>query len=339
MNIQWFPGHMAKTRRLLADNLKLVDVVIELLDARIPYSSKNPEIDMIIKDKPRIVVLNKMDLADEAVIREWSKWYSSNGRTAIFIDSIKGTGINQLKTALKAAVKDKFERDKLKGRIFRPIRTMVVGIPNVGKSSFINKIAGKASAITGDRPGVTKSKQWIRINEEIELLDTPGILWPKFDDESTALNLAFTGAIKDEIMDSAEVAQMLLTKLAELYPEKLAARFKFQTLEGQTGEMLLHEAGRRRGCIISGGEIDLQRIAIIVLDEFRGGKIGRISLDRPVWTSNKEANKEEDNKLKNSKQEDNKQKDSTQEENKQGEGNKGSSTENSAKNSSESGMA
>ena len=283
MNIQWFPGHMAKTRRLLTDNLKLVDVVIELLDARIPYSSKNPEIDMIIKDKPRIVVLNKMDLADEAVVREWSKWYSTNGKTAIFIDSIKGTGINQLKTALKASMKDKFERDKLKGRIFRPIRTMVVGIPNVGKSSFINKIAGKASAITGDRPGVTKSKQWIRINEEIELLDTPGILWPKFDDEKTALNLAFTGAIKDEIMDSIEVAQLLLAKLAELYPEKLAARFKFQTLEGQTGDMLLREAGRRRGCIISGGEIDLQRIAIIVLDEFRGGKIGRISLDRPVW--------------------------------------------------------
>lgn len=287
MNIQWFPGHMAKTRRLLADNLKLVDVVIELLDARIPYSSKNPEIDQIIKDKPRIVALNKMDLADETVIKEWSKWFSSNSSTAIFIDSIKGTGINQLKTALRAAVKDKFERDKLKGRIFRPIRTMVVGIPNVGKSSFINKIAGKASTVTGDRPGVTKSKQWIRINEEIELLDTPGILWPKFDDEIIALNLAFTGAIKDEIMDSVEVAQLLLTRLAGLYPDKLAARFKFQTLEGQTGDMLLSEAGRRRGCIVSGGEIDLQRIAIIVLDEFRGGKIGRISLDRPVWESGK----------------------------------------------------
>lgn len=281
MNIQWFPGHMAKTRRLLAENLKLVDVVIELLDARIPSSSKNPEIDLIINNKPRIVVFNKADLADEAITKEWSKWYSSKGSTAIFIDSMKGTGINQLKTALRASVKEKLERDKRKGRIFTPIRTMVVGIPNVGKSSFINKIAGKASAITGDRPGVTKSKQWIRVNEEIELLDTPGILWPKFDDERIALNLAFTGAIKDEIMDSTEIAQALLMRLAETYPANLTARFKFQTLEGQTGETLLAEAGKRRGCIVSGGVIDLQRAAVIVLDEFRGGKIGRITLDRP----------------------------------------------------------
>jgi ribosome biogenesis GTPase A len=283
MNIQWFPGHMAKTRRLLADSLKLVDVVIELLDARIPSSSKNPEIDAITGTKPRIAALNKSDLADEAVSREWMKWYASKGYTFIFIDSIKGTGINQLKASLRSIMKDRLERDRQKGRIFRPIRTMVVGIPNVGKSSFINKIAGKASTVTGDKPGVTRGKQWIRLNEEIELLDTPGILWPKFDDAAIALNLAFTGAIKDEILDTVELAASLMERLAGTYPEKLMQRFKLTTLEGQTGLKLLEKAGKNRGCIISGGEIDLQRISTIVLDEFRGGKIARITLEKPLW--------------------------------------------------------
>ena len=282
MNIHWFPGHMAKTRRLLAENLKLVDVVIELLDARIPASSKNPEIDAIINNKPRIVAMNKSDLADEAASREWLKWYGAKGSAVIFIDSIKGSGIAQLKTSLRERMKERVERDKQKGRIFRPIRTMVVGIPNVGKSSFINKIAGKASAVTGDRPGVTRGKQWSRINEEIELLDTPGILWPKFEDRQTALNLAFTGAIKDEIMDTVEIAAALLEKLASCYPSLLAARFKLQSLEEQTGLMLLESCGKNRGCVVAGGEIDLQRISTIVLDEFRGGKIGRISLERPA---------------------------------------------------------
>lgn len=283
MNIQWFPGHMAKTRRLLAENLKLVDVVIELLDARIPASSKNPEIDAITGSKPRVAALNKADLADEAVSREWMKWYTSRGYTVIFIDSIKGTGINQLKASLRAIMKDKLERDKQKGRIFRPVRTMVVGIPNVGKSSFINRVAGKASAVTGDRPGVTRGKQWIRVNEEIELLDTPGILWPKFDDEAIALNLAFTGAIKDEILDTVEIAAALMKRLASMYPANIAQRFKLPTPEGQTGLELLEKAGKNRGCIISGGEIDLQRISTIVLDEFRGGKAGRITLEKPLW--------------------------------------------------------
>ena len=274
---------MAKTRRLLADNLKLVDVVIELLDARIPASSKNPEIDAITGTKPRIAALNKADLADEAVSREWMKWYASKGYTVIFIDSIKGTGINQLKASLRSIMKDRLERDRQKGRIFRPIRTMVVGIPNVGKSSFINKIAGRASTVTGDKPGVTRGKQWIRLNEEIELLDTPGILWPKFDDEAIALNLAFTGAIKDEILDTVELAAALMERLAGTYPEELAQRFKLPTLEGQTGLKLLEKAGKNRGCIISGGEIDLQRISTVVLDEFRGGKIARITLEKPVW--------------------------------------------------------
>lgn len=281
MNIQWFPGHMAKTRRLIAENLKLVDVVIELLDARIPVSSKNPEIDELVKGKLRIVALNKSDLADESISRLWSKWYNSKGYTTLFIDSVRGKGINELKSRMRELMKDKLEREKQKGRIFRPIRTMVVGIPNVGKSSFINRIAGKASAVTGDKPGVTRGKQWIRINEEIELLDTPGILWPRFEDPLVGLRLAFTGAIKDDIMDTVEVAGEMLRQLAILYPANIRDRFKLNVTEDKTGEQLLREAGKNRGCIVSGGEIDLTRIAAIVLDEFRGGKVGRISLERP----------------------------------------------------------
>lgn len=281
MNIQWFPGHMAKTRRMLAENLKLIDVVIELLDARIPKSSKNPEIDDIVKSKPKIVAFNKADLADEAVSREWSNWYNSQGFTSIFIDSIKGKGIKELKLQLHSIMEDKLKKEKAKGRIFRPIRTMVVGIPNVGKSSLINKIAGRASAVTGDRPGVTRNKQWIRLNEEIELLDTPGILWPKFDDQEVGLNLAFTGAIKDDIIDTVEVAAKLMERLSQTYPQNLMERFKLNTLEDKDGIALLEEAGRKRGCIMSGGEIDFSRISIILLDEFRGGKIGRISLEKP----------------------------------------------------------
>lgn len=283
MNIQWFPGHMAKTRRLLTENLKLVDVVVELLDARIPASSKNPEIDSIVKNKPRLIVLNKSDMADPEISREWARWYKSKGMYIIFVDSIKGKGMNQLKNQLKVLMKDKFERDKQKGRIFRPIRTMIVGIPNVGKSTFINKIAGRAVAVTGDRPGVTKGKQWIRLNPEIDMLDTPGILWPKFDDKNTALNLAFTGAIKDEIYDVTEVAASLAEKLSKDYPGLLSDRYKLDD-ENRKGFRLLEAAGAKRGCILPGGEIDMQRIAVVMLDEFRGGKIGKITLEKPIWT-------------------------------------------------------
>ena len=283
MNIQWFPGHMAKTRKLLAENLKLIDVVIELLDARIPASSKNPEIDAITNGKPRLVVLNKADLADKKISSEWSKWYSLNGYTTIFMDSQKGTGINDLKNMLREMMKEKFEKDKEKGRIFRPIRTMVVGIPNVGKSSFINRIAGRASAVTGDKPGVTRGKQWIRINEGIELLDTPGILWPKFEDPEVGLKLAYTGAIKDDVFDIVEVSSLLMASLAKTYPQLLKERYKLETLEFERPIELLEAAGKKRGCIISGGRIDYNRIAAIVLDEFRGGKIGRITLEKPEF--------------------------------------------------------
>lgn len=274
---------MAKTRRLLAENLKLVDVVVELLDARIPSSSKNPEIDSIVHNKPRLVVLNKSDMADEEVSKEWAKWYKSKGISVIFADSVKGKGLNQLKDSLKVLMKDRVERDRERGRIFRPVRTMIVGIPNVGKSTFINKIAGKSVAVTGDKPGVTRGKQWIRLNPEIEMLDTPGILWPKFDDQETALNLAFTGAIKDDIMDVVEVASSLAEKLSVIYPAFFAQRYKLQETKGLKGYKLLETAGRNRGCLMPGGEVDLRRIAVIMLDEFRGGKIGRISLEKPRW--------------------------------------------------------
>jgi len=274
---------MAKTRRLLAENLKLVDVVVELLDARIPASSKNPEIDSIIQSKARLIVLNKSDMADPEVSKEWAKWYRSRSTNVIFADSIKGKGLNQLKDSLKGIMKERFERDRQKGRIFRPIRTMIVGIPNVGKSTFINKIAGKAVAVTGDKPGVTRGKQWIRLNPEVELLDTPGILWPRFDDQVTALNLAFTGAIKDDIMDVVEVAASLAEKLNSMYPGQFRARYKLQNADGETGHRLLEYAGKNRGCILPGGEIDLRRISIILLDEFRGGKIGNITLEKPLW--------------------------------------------------------
>lgn len=286
LNIQWFPGHMNKTRRLLSENLKLVDVVIELIDSRIPISSKNPEIDNIIKDKKRVIAMNKSDLADDVISKMWEKWYAAQGITCVLIDSLSGKGIKQLQNKMKEAIKEKLEKDRKRGRIFRPIRTMVVGIPNVGKSSFINKIAGKRSAATGDRPGVTRGPQWVRLNREIQLLDTPGILWPKFEDSRVGLNLAFTGAIKDDIIDIVSIASSLMETLALLYPQNIIRHYKLTSVEGIRGEELLHIAGKNRGCIAAGGEVDYNRIAAIVLDEFRGGKIGRITLEKPMKTEN-----------------------------------------------------
>ncbi len=281
MNIQWFPGHMAKTRRLISENLKLVDVVIELLDARIPLSSQNPEIDSLLGSKPRVVALNKSDLSDPKLNKMWAEYFAEKGTDVIYTNAITGAGLNELKNKLKQLTRKKLESAQLRGRLQRPVKTMIVGIPNVGKSAFINKISGKASAITGDRPGVTRNKQWVRINPQIQLLDTPGILWPKFEDPETGLNLAFTGAIKDEIMDTAELASKLFEKLAVLYPESVKERYKLTDIEGKTGIEILKEAGKKRGCLISGGEVDLYRIASIVLDEFRGGKLGKITLEFP----------------------------------------------------------
>jgi ribosome biogenesis GTPase A len=280
MNIQWFPGHMSKTMRVLQENLKMVDVVIELLDARIPFSSKNPEIDKIVSGKPKVVALNKADLADESVSKKWSDWYEDNDKSAVFIDSIRGHGINRLKELIRNETKEKIKKEQEKGRRFRAIRTMIVGIPNVGKSSFINKVSKKSTAKTGDRPGVTKNKQWIRINNGIEMLDTPGILWPKFDNIEVGLNLACTGAIRDEIMDTIELVHNLVDKLFRIYPKDLENRYKV-SLENCTCEEMVAKIAKKRGCLAAKGEIDYYRIASIILDEFRGGKIGRISLELP----------------------------------------------------------
>lgn len=272
---------MAKTRRMLSENLKLTDVVIELLDARIPRSSQNPEINKLTVNKPRVIALNKSDLADPQKNKMWIEWFRKNGIDAICINAITGEGIQNLIAQLKKIMEPKLKQAAVKGRILRPIRTMIVGIPNVGKSALINKIAGRAVAVTGDRPGVTRNKQWVRINPEIQLLDTPGILWPKFDDPQVGMNLAFTGAIRDEIIDITTLAANLLETLSKLYPEQLKSRYKFSELEGKTGNILLEEAGRKRGCLVSGGEVDYYRISNIILDEFRAAKIGKITLETP----------------------------------------------------------
>lgn len=271
---------MAKTRRLIEENLKLVDIVIELLDARIPQSSKNPEIDSLIKDKPRIVLLNKSDIADESVTNAWIENYRKSDIKAMAISTAKQNNFNFIFSAITDVLKEKIEKQKERGMVNRSIKIMVVGIPNVGKSSFINRLANRKSAITGDRPGVTKGKQWIRLKTGFELLDTPGILWPKFEDEEIGLNLAFTGAIKDEIIDTELLSMKLLEKLKVLYPQSLVQRYKMTDFDDLDGWEMLNLLGKKRGFVISGGEIDTLRAANILLDEFRGAKLGNLSLER-----------------------------------------------------------
>ncbi len=280
MNINWYPGHMKKTRALLKEQLKLIDVVFELLDARIPFSSRNPDIDEIIGQKPKVVVLNKVDLADDSVTAKWIDYFREKGITAIPLNTITGAGLRQVMAEGEKAVKEKMEALINKGRKPRAVRIMMVGIPNVGKSSIINRLAGKKSAQTGDRPGVTKGKQWIRLKGNMELLDTPGILWPKFEDQQVAMHLAFTGAIKDEIMDVETLALKLISHLNQCHREKLKNRYNLKD-EGATPLEVMEEMAKNRGCIIRGGEVDYTRIANVVLDEFRGGKIGKITLEAP----------------------------------------------------------
>jgi len=272
---------MTKTRRMMEENQKLIDIVVELLDARIPLSSRNPAIDEIFPNKPRLVLLNKADIADPKITAEWEKYFLSEGLGVKSISSTAGKSLNEIFSICKMILKDKIEHDKMRGLVNRPVKMMVVGIPNVGKSSFINKLSGKKSAVTGDRPGVTRGKQWIRLSNSFELLDTPGILWPKFEDPLVGEKLAFTGAIKDEIMDWEEVACKLLVLLSSRYPDSLSACYKMSDFENLTGYELLQLLGRKRGFVISGGEIDTERAAKILLDEFRGAKLGRISLERP----------------------------------------------------------
>lgn len=280
MAINWFPGHMAKTRRQIKENLKLVDAVIEIRDARIVKSSANPEIEEICGDKPRIILLNKADLSEKEITNQWIRCLSKQNVKAIAFNALTGEGTNKIRGLLDELLKEKHERIKNKGIMKFVDRVMVVGIPNGGKSSFINKMAKASIAKTGDKPGVTKSKQWIKTKMDVELLDTPGVLWPKFEDEQVGLSLAFTGAIKDEIMDIETLALKLIEKLQEEYPENLKNRYKLETLSDSALENM-DNIGRKRGAVISKGEIDYNRVAIMLLDEFRAGKLGKISLERP----------------------------------------------------------
>lgn len=282
MTLQWFPGHMAKTRRMITDNLKLVDAVIELVDARLPLSSRNPEIDRIAGKKPRVLVMNKCDIADSKANMLWKNYFEKKGICTVLADSLTGNGVKGLDAAIEKVLAEKLERERQKGLQRRSVRLMVVGIPNVGKSSFINRMSGRAAAKTGDRPGVTTAKQWIKLAGRYELLDTPGILWPKFEDPEAARRIAFTGGIKDEIMDVEELAFYLIGFLRRNYPKLLTERFKInEAIDEYDDFELLELIGKKRGCIVSGGNVDTLRAANLVLDDFRGARIGKITLELP----------------------------------------------------------
>lgn len=280
MAINWFPGHMVKTRREIEENLKLVDAVIEIRDARIVRSSKNPQVDKIIQNKPRLILLNKADLAESAVTRRWKKVLENETTQVLEVNSVTGQGLNNIKPALLELLKEKLERGRARGIVSYTIRVMVVGIPNVGKSSFINKMAKNNIAKVGDKPGVTKNKQWIKTKDGIELLDTPGILWPRFEDEQTSLNLAFTGAIKDEVMDIETLALKLVERLSKFYKQRLIDRYKLDEFS-EDPLTNLENIAKKRGSILGKGEIDYERVAVMLLDEFRGSKLGKISLEWP----------------------------------------------------------
>lgn len=291
-NINWYPGHMAKTKRQIIEDLKLIDVVVEILDARIPVSSRNPDIEELTKNKAKLLILNKYDLADETENKKWISKFKKEGIEAVLVNSNNGEGINNAIKKVEEIYQKSQEKYANKGRIGKAIRIMVLGIPNVGKSSFINRITKKNSAVVGNKPGVTRQKQWVRIGQNIELLDTPGVLWPKFENEEIALNLAYTGTIKDDILQTIEVGFSLLTVLANNYLDNLVERYKLnkkEILELLQNENLpenerileiLHVIGKKRGALISGGNIDEEKTAKIILDDFRSGKIGRITLER-----------------------------------------------------------
>lgn len=291
ISVQWFPGHMAKTRRLMKSNLKLVDAVVEMTDARIPISSRNPEMDKLVGSKPRLVILNKCDAADETVNSMWLDYYKRKGIMSIATDCRSGKGVNKFIPALKELLKNQIESWNNKGMIGRPIRIMIVGIPNVGKSSFINRLAGSKRAKVEDRPGVTRGKQWVSIGTEIELLDMPGVLWPKFEDKIVGEHLAFTGAVKDDVMDLEYLACRLLQFFYEKYLENLITRYNISLDDIYEDDMsmsnctlgfeILERIGKKRGFLISGGEINTERAAITVIDEFRSGKLGRLSIETP----------------------------------------------------------
>lgn len=279
--VQWFPGHMAKTRRIIKESLNLVDGVVELVDARIPYSSSNPELDQIVKNKPRIVLLNKCDIADSNATNMWINYYKSKNVLALPVDCRTGKGLNQFIPAVKKALAKTIEKNEAKGMSGKALRLMVVGIPNTGKSSFINRMAGNSKAKVADKAGVTRQQQWFAVGNGIELLDTPGVLWPKFDDPEVGDKLAFTGAVKDEVTDLETLSCRLLETLSKTRPQAITERYKLESIDGLQGWEILELIGKKRGFLIKGGEINYERTAVMLCDEFRGGKLGKITLELP----------------------------------------------------------
>lgn len=279
MNIQWYPGHMTKARRMMEENIKLVDVVIELVDARVPMSSRNPEMATITNNKPRFVIMNKIDLADPRKTSQWVQKFKTQQLQTVCVNSRTGEGMNDVLAKVREVCKEKIDRDKRKGLMNRPIRAMIVGIPNVGKSTFINKLVGKASAKTGNKPGVTKGKQWIKLKKDIELLDTPGILWPKFDDQKVGVRLALIGSIKEEIIDATELAIELVSFLKSDYPSVFETKYLVSNLEDKNSHEILIEVTKLRNLLVAHGEPDVHRMSKMMLEEFRNGKMGMFTLE------------------------------------------------------------
>ena len=279
MHFQWYPGHMTKAKRMMQENIKLIDLVIELVDARIPVSSRNPDIDELGKNKSRLILLNKADLAEDKWNDAWAEYFREKGFFVVKVNSKKGGGLKSIQGVIQEACKEKMERDRKRGILNRPVRAMVVGIPNVGKSTFINALAGKACAMTGNKPGVTKGKQWIRLNKQVELLDTPGILWPKFEDQEVGLRLAFIGSIKDEILNTEELAAELIKFLNANYPGVLEEKYGVEPSDD--AYVLLAGIARSRNCLLKGSELDTEKAALLLLDDFRNGKLGRLTLEYP----------------------------------------------------------
>lgn len=278
MKIQWYPGHMTKAKRMMLEDIRLIDLVIELVDARIPMSSRNPDIDSLASNKSRLILLNKADLADDKISDMWVDYFTGHNCHVVKLDSRNRGGMKSVQTAIAAACKEKKEKDRLKGIINRPVRAMVAGIPNVGKSTFINSYAGKSCAKTGNKPGVTKGKQWIRLNKDVELLDTPGILWPKFEDDKVGTDLAFIGSVNDQVIDLTALSVELIDFLKERYPGVIASRYACEENEPVN---ILEEIAYKRGCLKKGGEPDFDKSVMLFLDDFRSGKLGRISIESP----------------------------------------------------------
>ena len=279
MVVQWYPGHMTKAKRMMQENIKLIDLIIELVDARTPLASRNPDIDELGKNKFRLILLNKSDLADPKCNAEWMDYFKKKGFFVVEVNSQRGSGIKQIEKTVQEVCKEKIERDRKRGILNRPVRAMVVGIPNVGKSTFINSFAGKACTKTGNKPGVTKGKQWIRMNKTLELLDTPGILWPKFEDQQIGLYLALIGSINDEVLQMDELAIALIDIMKEQYPGLLTLRYEIE--EKENSQEVLYDIAKARKCFLKGEELDIRKASNLIMDDFRGGKLGKITLERP----------------------------------------------------------